>query len=80
MGIAAEPLAWWLVFLLASAMLLLTHNTVFSRGTIFQIQKKFPWLSMDEYFPEDARWWYEKTEQASQKPVKPKLITREKEN
>lgn len=81
MGIAAEPLAWWLVFLLASAMLLLTHNTVFSRGTIFQIQKKFPWLSMDEYFPEDARWWwYEKTERASQKPVKPKLITREKEN
>lgn len=51
MGLAAEPLAWWFVFLLASAMLLLTNNTVFSKGTVFQWHKKFPWLSMDEYFP-----------------------------
>ena len=51
MGIGAEPLAWWLVFLLASAMLLLTNNTVFSRGTRFRLQKKFPWLLMDEFFP-----------------------------
>ena len=51
MGIFAEPLAWWLVYLLASSMLLLTHNTVFSKGTIFQLHKRFPWISMDEYFP-----------------------------
>ena len=62
MGIAAEPLAWWLVFLLASAMLLLMPNTVFSKGTIFQVHKSFPWISMEEYFPENASWWwYEKT-------------------
>lgn len=50
MGIAAEPMAWWFVFLLASSMLLLTDNLVFSKGTIFRIQKKFPWISMEEYF------------------------------
>jgi hypothetical protein len=57
MGLGAEPLAWWSVFLLASVMLLLTHNTVFSKGTIFQLHKKFPWISMDEYFPLDSRWY-----------------------
>mgnify|MGYP003578060912 CR=1 FL=1 len=51
MGIGAEPLAWWLVFLLASAMLLLTNNSVFSKGTRFRLQKRFPWLLMDEFFP-----------------------------
>lgn len=51
MGIFAEPLAWWLVFLIASAMLLLTNNAVFSKGTIFILQKKFPWISMEEFFP-----------------------------
>jgi hypothetical protein len=51
MGIFAEPLAWWLVFLIASAMLLLTNNGVFSKGTIFILQKKFPWISMEEFFP-----------------------------
>jgi len=51
MGMWAEPLAWWSVFLMASAMLLLTHNTVFSKGTIFQFQNKFPWISMEEFFP-----------------------------
>jgi hypothetical protein len=51
MGMFAEPLAWWLVFLIASSMLFLMDNTVFSRGTTFLLQKKFPWLSMDEYFP-----------------------------
>ena len=50
MGIYFEPLAWWSVFLLASAMLLLTDNLVFSKGTIFEIRKKFPWISMEEYF------------------------------
>jgi hypothetical protein len=50
MGIAAEPLAWWFIFLLASSMLLLTDNLVFSKGTVFRIQKKFPWISMEEYF------------------------------
>lgn len=54
MGLWAEPLAWWLIFLIASAMLLLTNNTVFSRGTRFQLHKGFPWISMDEYFPEAA--------------------------
>jgi hypothetical protein len=57
MGLWAEPLAWWGVFLLASVMLLLTHNTVFSKGTIFQLHKKFPWVSMDEYFPLDSGWY-----------------------
>ena len=51
MGMWAEPLAWWGIFLLASAMLLLTHNTVFSRSTVFQLHKRFPWISMEEYFP-----------------------------
>lgn len=51
MGIGAEPLAWWFVFLLASTMLLLTNNTVFSKGTRFRLQKRFPWLLMDEFFP-----------------------------
>ncbi|MFL5741145.1 MAG: hypothetical protein ACJ75B_13060 [Flavisolibacter sp.] len=53
MGIYFEPLAWWSVFLLASAMLLLTDNLVFSRGTMFGIGKNFPWISMEEYFPVD---------------------------
>lgn len=58
MGMWAEPLAWWGVFILASAMLLLTHNTVFSKGTIFQLQKKYPWISMEEYFPLHHAWYY----------------------
>ncbi len=58
MGIAAEPLGWWLVFFIASAMLFFTHNPVFARGTQFILQKKFPWITMEEYFPvpwEDRR-------------------------
>lgn len=51
MGFWAEPLAWWSVFLAASGMLFLTNNTVFSKGTIFRLHKKFPWISMEEYFP-----------------------------
>jgi hypothetical protein len=58
MGLWAEPLAWWSVFLLATAMLLLTHNSVFSKGTIFQLNKKFPWISMEEYFPVRDAWYY----------------------
>ena len=58
LGLYAEPLGWWLVFLLASSMLLLMPNTVFSKGTRFQIQKKFPWISMDEYFPAPGGWFY----------------------
>ena len=54
MGLAAEPLAWWFVFLLASVMLLITNNTVFSKGTVFQLHKGFPWITMDEFFPEEA--------------------------
>jgi hypothetical protein len=51
MGMWAEPLAWWSVLLLASAMLVLTHNAVFSKGTIFNIHKRFPWRYMDEFYP-----------------------------
>ncbi|HJW16103.1 MAG TPA: hypothetical protein VJ499_03240 [Flavisolibacter sp.] len=56
MGMWAEPLAWWSVLLLASAMLLLTHNTVFSKGTVFHIHKRFPWISMDEFYPYYGYW------------------------
>lgn len=58
MGLYAEPLAWWLVFLIASSMLLLMTNTVFTKGTMFQLHKKFPWISMDEYFPAPAERSY----------------------
>jgi hypothetical protein len=51
MGILAEPLGWWMVFFIASAMLLFIDNPVFSKGTMFQLQWRFPWISMDEYFP-----------------------------
>lgn len=51
LGFVAEPLAWWLLFFIASAMLLLTNNTVFSKGTRFQLHKGFPWITMDEFFP-----------------------------
>jgi hypothetical protein len=75
----AEPLAWWLVFLLASAMLLLMPNTVFSRGTMFQLQKKFPWISMDEYFPAPGNWYRrEKGKYYSSK--KPKRLSRNNEH
>ncbi len=75
MGMAAEPFGWWLVFLLASGMLLLMPNTVFSRGTIFQIQKKFPWISMDEYFPERSSWWNnQRTKQRPKKEERQKLL------
>lgn len=66
LGIFAEPLAWWLVFLIASAMLLLTDNMVFSKGTIFQLQKKFPWISMDEYYR--LPWWYRSREKTEDPP------------
>jgi hypothetical protein len=68
MGLAAEPLAWWFVFMLACSMLLLTHNTVFSKGTIFQIHKKFPWISMDEYFADEGspRYYKRRTKQAKE--------------
>lgn len=70
MGLYAEPLAWWLVFLIASAMLLLMPNTVFTRGTIFQLQKKFPWISMDEFFPVPGDTWYSKRRRRNSPPVK----------
>jgi hypothetical protein len=56
MGIFAEPLAWWSLFFVSSALLLLTDNTVFSKGTVFQLKRKFPWISMEEYFR--LPWWY----------------------
>ena len=72
MGIFAEPLAWWLVFLIASAMLLLTNNAVFSKGTIFILQKKFPWISMEEFFP--VPWNYEEYTDDAQPPPRKKVI------
>jgi len=69
MGIFAEPLAWWLVFLLASAMLLLTNNAVFSKGTVFILQKKFPWISMEEFFPIP---WYEEESYVDRPPPQKK--------
>lgn len=60
LGLYAEPLAWWLVFLIAFSMLFLMPNTVFSKGTMFQLHNKFPWISMDEYFPEPGSRWYRK--------------------
>ena len=73
LGMYAEPLAWWLVFLLASSMLLLMPNAVFSRGTVFQLQKKFPWILMDEYFPE-PRSWYRSAERKTSPVKKPKRL------
>lgn len=66
MGIWAEPLAWWSVLLLASAMLLLMPNGVFSKGTIFHLDKKFPWISMDEFFPYYGNWKENEREKKNQ--------------
>lgn len=60
MGIAAEPLGWWVVILLASTMLLFTDNFVFSKGTEFRLQKKFPWIWMDEFYR--LPWYYRNDE------------------
>jgi hypothetical protein len=68
LGMAAEPFGWWLVFLLGSGVLLLPDNVVFSKGTVFRIYKKFPWISMEEYFPADRL--FEENEQNFQ--VRPK--------
>ena len=51
MGMWAEPIAWWGVVLAATAVLLLVDNVVFSKSTIFVVQKRFPWIHMEEYFP-----------------------------
>ena len=80
LGLFAEPLGWWLVFLMASSMLLLMPNTVFSKGTMFQLQKKFPWISMDEYFPAPAEK-YRREERKKSPPVrKPKRLEGNKGN
>lgn len=69
MGFFAEPLAWWSVLLLASAMLLLMPNGVFSKGTIFRLHKKFPWISMDEFYPYYSNWNQDEAEQESYAPA-----------
>ncbi len=78
LGMYAEPLAWWLVFLLASSMLLLMPNSVFSKGTMFQLQKKFPWILMDEYFPEPHKQ-YQRRERKYSAVKRPKRLDRGKE-
>ena len=78
LGLFAEPLGWWLVFLLASSMLLLMPNTVFSTGTMFQLQKKFPWISMDEYFPAPAERYSREQKQKAQPVPKPKRLEENK--
>jgi hypothetical protein len=65
MGILAEPLAWWLFFSLGIGALLLIDNSVFSKGTTFQLHKRFPWISMDEYFPVKSRWFSRERRQDS---------------
>jgi hypothetical protein len=50
-GIYAESLGWWLVLLISFSIILLTNNMIFSKGTVFEIHKRFPWISMEEYFP-----------------------------
>ncbi|MGZ5191893.1 MAG: hypothetical protein ACXWCZ_12855 [Flavisolibacter sp.] len=78
MGIFAEPLAWWLVFLIASAMLLLTNNGVFSKGTVFILQKKIPWISMEEFFP--IPWNYDEYTDLGPSPQKKKEIKKLERN
>jgi hypothetical protein len=79
LGMYAEPLAWWLVFLIASSMLLLMPNAVFSKGTVFQLQKKFPWILMDEYFPE-PRTWYRGPRRKNSPVNKPKSLGASRDN
>ena len=79
LGLFAEPLGWWLVFLMASSMLLLMPNTVFSKGTKFQLQKKFPWISMDEYFPAPGNRFY-REERKSPLAKRPKRLEGNKDN
>ena len=79
LGLYAEPLGWWFVFLLASSMLLLMPNTVFSKGTKFQLQKKFPWISMDEYFPAPGDRFY-RNERKSPPARKPKRLERKNDS
>ena len=66
MGIGAEPLAWWFVFLLASAMLLLPNSTVFSKGSRFRLQRLFPWLLRDEFFPAASNYRHGKAPQPTE--------------
>jgi len=58
LGIFVEPLGWWLVFFIASALLLLTpDNVIFRKGTVFVIRKSFPYLWMEEYFPAPSSFY-----------------------
>lgn len=45
-----------LIFFLASSMLLLLHNTVFSKGTLFELNRRFPFIQMHEFFPHNGKW------------------------
>lgn len=67
----AEPLGWWGLFLLASTVLLLTNNSVFARGTVFQLHKGFPWISMEEYFPDAGAPQGQHTRRPGPRPPRP---------
>ena len=74
LGMYAEPLAWWLVLLLASARWVLMPNPVFSKGTMFQLQKKFPWISMDEFFPAPGTWYRTEKKEKYYSQKKPRRL------
>ena len=80
MGIGAEPLAWWLFFSLSISALFLTNNTVFSKGTTFQLQMRFPWIIMDEYFPIKSRWFRKHGNPVEESSYADEKATKEKES
>lgn len=45
------PLIILLIFFLASCMLLLMHNTVFPKGTLFELSRQYPYIKMHEFLP-----------------------------
>lgn len=50
-GVWLTPILFYLFWLFVTGILLLTHNTVFSRHTVFETYNRYPWISMSEYFP-----------------------------
>jgi len=50
------PLIVLLIFFLASSMILLMHNTVFPKGTLFELSRLYPYIQMHEFLPHEANW------------------------